>query len=326
MYIVEEFPRLFSIETSGKTFETPFFFPSISTIKADLSILKYFDLIKKVGYNGFLISAYDILKSEKKGILLKNISDSTKNTIFFLDNGMYEAFWYNDKNWKFEDFKSILEKVSPDLCFSFDVFWNDDKNKEKHIEETITNIAKTASIQKTGSTVPIIHSTPKLFSYMTRKIVDYINPEIVAVPERELGSDIIERCQTIKTIRNELNKTNRKIPIHILGTGNPISMLIYTLCGADMYDGLEWFNIVINPKDGQILNFSQRNLIDCSCKACKSEEIPYYLGALTHNLIFYTEFLEKIRFALKNKETDSILHEYLSEKTAKMVKKIMGFE
>lgn len=326
MYIIENFPRSFLIETSGKSFKTPFFVPAISSLsKTNWTIFEHLDLLKKVRYPGFLISAYDIdrLQDKEEKVLLENLSKFIeKRTLIFLDNGNYEAYWYADNKWILKNLERVLEKFSPDFCFSFDVFWDETKNAEKYIKETITSIAKTAGMQKTGETIALIHSNPKLFPKVVRKIVDYINPEVIAIPERELGHGIFERSQTIKAVRDELNKTERPIAIHVLGTGHPISILIYTLCGADIYDAYTWYTGCINPETGHFFHFSQRELVECRCEACQLENIPYSFQTMTHNLIFYLDFLDKIREAMKNEKIDKILTEYLHKKDVARVKKI----
>lgn len=327
MHIIEEHSRSFLIEILGKSFRTPFFVPAISSTKANLKVLEYLDLLKKVEYPAFLISAYDIFKLEtqEEKILLKDLSDLTdKRILFFLDNGNYESYWYKDKKWTLENLESVLEKVSPDFCFSFDIFWDESKKIEKHIKETITSTAKTAGMQKTGETIALVHSYHELFPKVVREIVDYINPEIVAIPERELGPGIFTRAQTIKAIRDELNKTEKPIPIHVLGTGHPISILIYTLCGADMYDALVWCSEFINPETAHLFHFSHKDLFDCQCEACRLKNVPYYLQTMTHNLLFYLKFMDKIRDSIKIEKVDKILNRYLREKDVSRVKRIMG--
>jgi len=327
LYINEESTRSFSIEISGKTFKTPFFIPAISSIKTDWDIIKYINLLKKIGYPGVLVSAYDIYKLEnkEKNGLIESLSDcSNKGILIFLDNGNYEAYWYRDKTWTLSKLKSILDVIYPDFCFSFDVFWDKNENIKKHIDETIKLIAKTASIQKTGTTIVLIHSKQELFPKIIRRIVDYINPEIIAIPERELGSSIFERSQTIKRIRDELDKTKKPIPLHILGTGDPISILIYTLCGADMYDAVVWYTNCIDPETGHLYHFSQRDLINCQCQACKISGLSYEYQTIAHNLVFYLDFLEKIRDSIKKEKIEDILNVYLNKDTLSKLKRIMG--
>lgn len=326
LYISKITGRSFSIETNGKSIETPFFVPAISSIKANWDISEYADLIKKIGYSTFLVSAYDIYRHEKREALTKHLLENSSKQIFFLDNGNFEASWYKDEAWNFNKFKDILDISYPDFSFSFDVFWNKDTILRNNIKETVTSIAKTACEQKSGITIALIHSKSEKFPEVVRKIVDNINPEIVAIPERELGSGIFERARVIRTLRLELDKTKRTIPIHVLGAGNPISILMYTLCGADTYDALDWSSAFINPSSGQFLNFSQKDLVDCECEACKLRNIPYEYQVMSHNLLFYLRFMDKIRNAIKTDKINSILDEYLREKDVKQLKKIVDLK
>lgn len=329
MIIEKKSFRSFKIEDSGKSFETPLYVPATSSTKANRTVFEYIDLIENVGYPAFLVSAYDYckLKQEDKKSFEKLLSKHNKRgAFFFLDNGNYEAYWYKDGKWTIDGLKTALETVCPDFCFSFDVFWEKGTNSEIYVKDTVTAIAKTAGSQKTGSTVALFHSKPELFPKVAGKIVNDINPEIVAVPERELGSSIFERALTIKNIRSELNKKTSLIPMHILGTGNPISILVYTLCGADTFDALDWSSTFIDPKTGQQLPFSQKDLVNCNCEACRLKQIPYDYQVMTHNLIFYQAFMEKIRKSLESGTEESLLKEYLTDKNVSEVKKIAGLK
>ena len=328
MNIIQDSPRIFSIETYKKELKTPFFFPAVSTVKTNFKPLEYIDLIRKVEFPGYLVSAYDIYKLEDKTKkeLLKKVSESTENGIFtYLDSGNYESYWHNDKTWNITQMETILTEISVDFCFSYDVFWKNQKI-EDYVKESITFIAKTGGIQKSGTTVPIVHSTPDLLPKIIRKIVDGINPEIISVPERELGYSIFERAKTVKEIRDELNKSKYPIPLHLLGTGNPISILVYSVCGADMYDGLEWCKNVVNPDTGHLFHFVQKDLIDCNCKACKSKDTLYPFKTMAHNLNFYEFFLRNIRESFKENNFDDILEQYLSKEKSLQIKKIAGLK
>ena len=327
MIISKKTDRTYLLELSNKTVETPCFVPSISSIKSNQQILDYLHLIEKSGYNSFLVSAYDLYHLNQKTrkeveTTLKELDK--KQFLFYIDNGNYEAYWKNDHDWNFEKFEGILKNIDPTFCFSFDVFWTEQAELERLIDNTITSIAKTAGSQKTGTTIGLIHSHPNLFPKMVRKIVNSINPEIIAVPERELGVSILERASSIKKIRDELEKKDSVIPLHVLGVGNPVSILIYTLCGADMFDSLDWYNSVIDPSSGQFLHFSHKELIECDCEVCKMEKIPYEYQVITHNLVFYVDFLEKIRIAISENEVDEIMKKYLNKKIIQKVKRITG--
>lgn len=324
MQIKQESPRTFSIEEYKKELKTPFFFPAVSTVKTNFSPIEYVDLIKKVQYPGYLVSAYDIHYSEDevKKELIKKVSESTEQGLFtFLDSGNYESFWHNDDKWSIKNLEPILKEITVDFCFSYDLFWNNKENE--YVKETITLIAQTAALQRNGTTVPIIHATPELVPKIIKRVVDQINPEVVSVPERELGFSIFERAKIVKRIRDELDKTGIPIPLHLLGTGNPISILIYSLCGADMYDGLEWCKNVVNPKTGQLLHFVQKDLIECDCEACKSDA-PYPFQTMAHNLNFYQKFISRLTKSFKDNNFNELLEEYIEKSKISQIKKIAG--
>lgn len=316
---------MFTIETSGKILRTPFFFTSLSTIKNNDKVYNLFQILKKASYPGILISSYDIYHDDKRDKLIKEVSKTTEESVFtFLDSGNYEAYWNNDKEWNITKLESILKYINVDFSFSFDVFWEENKDIDRHVEETISYSAITAGMQRTGTTIPIIHSNSKKFPIIVRKVVEGINPQIIGIPERELGDNLLERAMTLNRIRDEMNKIEKAIPIHLLGTGNPISLLIYAICGADLFDGLEWYKYAVYPRTGHIYHYSQRDLIDCDCVACNNIELPYPLQTLGHNLIFYENFTEEIRQAISNGKISEILNKYLPKKIVPQIKKIAG--
>jgi hypothetical protein len=62
-----------------------------------------------------------------------------------------------------------------------------------------------------------------------------LNPIFVAVPKRELGDGLLERARNVVRIRRRLDRLGYHCGLHLLGTGNPISILEYSLCGADTF-------------------------------------------------------------------------------------------
>lgn len=314
---------IFAIEGYSKTLKSPFFYPSISSIQANYEIYNYFKLIQKTSYPAFLISAYDLYNSKEKANFIKDISAASQNGFLVLmDSGHYEAYWHNDGNWTFDKFQGVLKNVEIDLCFSFDVFYDEKKKLKEHIKETIKYVAMTGGAQKSGITIPIIHSTPKDLPEVIKKVVEGINPEMIGITERELGDSLLERAKNLRFIRNELNKTRKDIPIHLLGTGNPTSLLIYFLCGADFFDALEWCKNVANPSNGHLYHFVQLDLIDCDCEICKIKNLSYPVRVTSHNLLFYKNFTDEIREAVISKNINKLLSKYLPNHIIPEIKKL----
>ncbi|MCG3212542.1 MAG: hypothetical protein FOGNACKC_06212 [Anaerolineae bacterium] len=63
---------------------------------------------------------------------------------------------------------------------------------------------------------------------------------LVGVTEKELGASLLERLQTLTRLRLILNEANLDLPIHIFGCLDPLSIWLFFLCGADVFDGLSW--------------------------------------------------------------------------------------
>lgn len=312
---------IFTIEGYSKSLQSPFFFPSISSIQAEYAVYDYFQLIRKTSYPALLISAYDLYHHEKRANFVKEISALSQNSFFVLmDSGHYEASWRADKTWTFNKFQEILKDADMDLCFSFDVYYNGKKKIPEHVKEIIEYTAMTGGKQKSGITIPIIHGTSQNLPSVVSKVVEGINPEIIGITERELGYSLLERASNLKLIRQELNKMKRDIAIHLLGTGNPASLLIYSLCGANFFDALEWCKNVVNPVNGQLYHFAQMDLIDCDCKVCKIKDIPYPVRVTSHNLLFYEKFTDEIRESITNNKVDSLVKKYLPEHIISKIK------
>src|SRR5580692_9914818 len=88
--------RLYEMSVTGGTMKLPFYFPSISSVKANLGVLEYLQFLEKIKYPGFLISAYDIFHStsgEKKKIysLIKKATQNGQTVL--MDSGNYECYW-----------------------------------------------------------------------------------------------------------------------------------------------------------------------------------------------------------------------------------------
>jgi queuine/archaeosine tRNA-ribosyltransferase len=215
----------------------------------------------------------------------------------------------------------ILNKINVDLCFSYDIFWNDKKTVENHTIETIRAIAISAGMLKSGDTIPLLHFPILLLPRSIRELVQILSPKIIGIPERELGASLFERAYNIILIRKILDTSHKNILLHILGTGNPISILIYSLCGADSFDGLEWCQTVVNPETGHLFHFAQKDLLNCDCPYCCSD-LGYPIQTLAHNLKFMKGFMESIQKSIQENESKRFARNYLDNR---IVTKLIDF-
>ena len=82
-----------------------------------------------------------------------------------------------------------------------------------------------------GTVAPIVHGAAALLPDAVRITAEELRPVLLAVPERALGDGIVERTRTVRNIREALSALEPYCPLHLLGTGNPLSIVAYALAG-----------------------------------------------------------------------------------------------
>ena len=75
--------------------------------------------------------------------------------------------------------------------------------------------------------------------------------DIVGITAREAGESLVKRCSTVVMLRDALEDAGLDVPIHIFGAINPMEVLTYFFCGADVFDGLNWLRLAFR-KQGSI--------------------------------------------------------------------------
>lgn len=291
----------------GKALRLPIYFPSISSVKTGLSPIDYFNILQGLGQSHFLVSAFDIDKSFQREYFISRLQENIQNdgSIILMDSGNYESWWMRDKSWVLDSFNGILKYNVSDLSFCYD-----NQIPPNDIKENVTIVAKSVrasqNISKSSSIIPIIHCNKENLIDAVFELHNQTNFEMVSIPERILGEGLLERITTITNLRKALNKLDNYTYIHLLGTGNPFSLLLLSLAGADSFDGLEWCQTVVNSKTGVLYHFQQRELVFDGCDFCKSG-LDYTLSTLGHNINFYRNWMREIQDAIETKKEIDLL-------------------
>lgn len=295
------------------SFLLPCYFPSISSIKTNLPPVEYLRILVTLQHPYFLISAYDIFHSDEptqKQIKQLIAIANDNGAAILLDSGNYESYWRRDSSWTFDKFISVLKTMEAVPAFSYDIQNPDGQNCEivKQIQ------AQVLSDQLTNhEIIPIIHAKGTDIEEIAFEIAQLLSSKMVAIPERLLGNGIIQRAKTIARMRRKLNRCDHYIPIHLLGTGNPLSMLLYEMCGADSFDGLEWCQTTVNHSTALLYHFQQRELFGVQNEFCEMIDFPYSQATLAHNLLFYRNWMEVIRDSLSDGSILEIAKRYFSD-------------
>jgi len=301
----EKFSRVLEVKLKGKSFSTPTYFPAISSYGIKFSL---WDSIYFLTFHKFprvLVSAYDLHNSNERKKLLTLLKKHAKKGFLYLDSGIYESSWKADPTWDIGSYKTLLSQVTFDLYSSFDIIPTG-RSYEEFRKETFHNVLDSCVFMNNNIFIPIIHgSSPEELIGVLRDIIAEHSQLVgnIGIPERDCGKSVSERATTIIEARRILNEVDDKIILHILGCGNPLSMLLYSYCGADIFDSLDWLKYVINPKRESIEDFAYLELLNCDCKVCSDpqfENAEYSQKTVLHNLLFYQNFVIRLQSLIRN--------------------------
>jgi queuine/archaeosine tRNA-ribosyltransferase len=315
-----ERPR--NIYLGGVDLPLPVFFPSVSSIKTNLLPVEYVQLLAATGIPQFLVSAYDVANCLEQEEMTNAVNAALgERAVILLDSGNYESYWMSDSTWTKERFHQVLKSHQWPIAFSFDVSCKLEASSEDCAQEIADSCFRDRSFDSNCALLPIIHGLAENLPDRCSRVARLLNPLALAVPERELGDGILARVHTVRQIRRKLNQLGAYYPLHLLGTGNPHSILLYTAAGADMFDGLEWCQTVADPTNALLFHFQQRDLLEN--QLVTGENQSYSETTLVHNLLFYASWMSQLRGALASESLSNRLRDNFSPPIAAKIEAII---
>lgn len=288
--------RISQLSAGGKRLSLPAFFPSISSIKTNFSPFEYLRLLVQIGHPQFLISAYDLLRAETEGSDTQAlIGDAGANNVIILtDSGNYESYWNHDAKWSVESLHKILPTIQCDFRFTYDN-QNPPKTAEEIATDVVAHIERDSAVSAPGIVAPIIHGTPLNLDRACQLVVERTSVEFIAVAERELGDGILERTRSVRQIRAALDDSGRDVALHILGTGNPLSIATFSVAGADSFDGLEWCQTAVDHSSGRLSHFQHGDLFLHQTPVGLAPKGQFAAAVLAHNLLYFEKLMRGLR-------------------------------
>jgi hypothetical protein len=235
---------------------TPFIIPSFSS-RGFPEVKSIYEMTKDYISDVSLISAYDIYYK------LQNV-DIYASNILFIDSGGYETKSINSlvnsddvyavrdnyikENWSRELHQSVINILQP-LSELVLISYDDSENYESTLSQIeIANYF----FQKYPNYASIFLCKPEISESIVIKFDSLLEHahhltsfSILGITEKELGTSILERCRNLLKIRFTLNEQGIQIPIHVLGCLDPILIISYFFCGADIFDGLAWLRYAL---------------------------------------------------------------------------------
>ncbi|WP_027579791.1 toll/interleukin-1 receptor domain-containing protein [Bradyrhizobium sp. Ai1a-2] len=292
---------------------SPTFFFSVSSHETRLAPIEAIKALALFGAEAILVSAYDVFNSQAAATFSKALKRAQANgTRILLDSGNYEASRKSDKTWKASKFHRVLKTTPHDFAFCFDEL-DPPNNRDRMVRQIAAAVERDSKF--TSKTVlPIVHA-PKSkdgkynlehIPYVIRKLAEALAPPVIAIPERELGPGLIAKARTLASIRTQLATLGRYQPLHLLGTGNPLSIAVLSAVGADCFDGLEWCRVVADAANNTLFHFEQYDFFSYQTRvaqspivrdAVNSDKINYAGKVLFHNMDYFAQFLGDLRSA-----------------------------
>jgi hypothetical protein len=306
----------------------PCFFPSISAAaKNALSPLEHLQIVVGFGFPQFLVSAFDFGTSskedrEKLRRILKGAAN--KGQVILMDSGLYERKWLRAPEWNKPKFHRVLKSTTCHMAFCFD-----DPDPPTGVAKLSSQVIKAVADDRSqcafDAVMPIVHSKkPEVLAVVCKRVAESAGSALIAVPERELGDSISECAVTIALIRQALNELGRYVPLHLLGTGNPLSILIYAWAGADSFDGLDWCQTAADRTTGRLYHSLQLDFLENQTEYAGDVEISYMTRLLAHNLECYRQWMTMVQEHLGAGTLESKMADLLPEGYFERLRKKVG--
>ena len=243
---------------SGVTVRTPLLIPSFSSKgfartrsgKSELG-----DIFKVAGETiteTFLVSAYDLYY----GHLPPPEEFDHRPELTFVDSGGYEISRDRDyssvidplpqpDDWEVEHLEEVADGWPEELPAVFVSYDHPDRRRtfaeqveearrffegrERHLSQILLKPETRDQRTLTRTLGAAIADVEELGRF-----------DVVGLTEKELGTSMIDRMVRIARLRLEMDRAEVTTPLHIFGALDPVSVPLYYLAGAEIFDGLTW--------------------------------------------------------------------------------------
>ncbi|MBI2717203.1 MAG: hypothetical protein HYX36_00340 [Rhizobiales bacterium] len=312
----------------ARSLPLPVYFPSISSVKTALRPQDYLQLLSSLGgLNGqFLVSAFDLADINQPQSAQQALASARQaGIVTLMDSGNYESFWKNAQaDWKQADFHRMLADFPCDLAFGFDEQQPPAKAND-HVSLVAERWQADQAAAGSCQIIPIIHASANELPALCATVATKTGVTMLAVPERRLGDGVLGRARAVKAIRAALNQLRRYVVLHLLGTGNPISIALYSAMGADSFDGLEWCQTVVDHESSLLYHLSQADFFAGQTAWGDDDKLSFQARTLAHNLEFFSDWMRRLRDAVSEDRMSEFCRSNLPPRASRHVAQVAGW-
>jgi hypothetical protein len=130
---------------------------------------------------------------------------------------------------------------------------------------------------------------------LLKKVAQLRGFAIVGLTEKELGDSVFTAMTNIARLRMDLDAVGLTIPIHVFGSLDALTTILYFLAGAEIFDGLTWLRF--GYRDGQTIYSQNYGVLRDSEGLRRGTDERHY--EMWRNNYYY---LEKLRTQMINYE------------------------
>jgi queuine/archaeosine tRNA-ribosyltransferase len=352
----QESHRLSEIDLHGRKLKSPAFVFSVSSFETQISPARTLELLALFTPPALLVSAFDLLgvrDNSPDSMPTPEILEAltSKDTSIFLDSGNYEAYRFDNKFWQRNPWllREAITRLRWDAIFSHDRITDvSDTTQVKPAmiaEQVVKDVERDRSAPDSVRISPIIHAPrasdgkylAEFLPEICASVARSVRPPLIAIAERELGNGILARAKRVRSIRKRLDRLGHHQPLHILGTGNPLSMLILAFAGGDAFDGLEWCRTVVDAETMRLHHFHHFDLFIDQRREIDDDYLRDYLEredevlsakakAVLHNLYFFQRFTKEVQAAHDQGSYEEIFARYLPSQFGRLAKRLNDAE
>ena len=199
-----------------------------------------------------LISAYDIHYNH----LPSPDRIQCRPDAIFVDSGGYEVSDDDDYSsvvestirpnpWTREDLESVHDRWPPEVPAVFVSF--DHPRKRKPLADQVRDARRLFRRHPEQLSLLLLKPETARQSTLDRTIrAALADPEqlgffhIVGVTEKELGRTMLDRMAQISRLRKAMDSAGARAPLHVFGALDPLTVCLYYIAGAEIFDGLTW--------------------------------------------------------------------------------------
>ncbi len=308
---------LSALDLPGARLALPLYFPSVSSVKTSLPPVDYVRVLVALSswWRCFLVSAFDLAHStDGDQDDLRHLLNQAKaaGTLVMMDSGNYERYW-KGAVWQPDEFHTTLQQFACSVALGFDVIRLGEP-MARLTNEIVRQYNEDHKEAGEVPVIPVIQAEPDALPPLCVAVAAETGSPMLAVPERRLGEGIVERALTVHSIRTALLKSGQNVALHLLGTGNPTSIGIYVMQGADSFDGLEWCQTVVDHKTGLLHHLSHADLFMGQTEWGRPG-LGFHSWVLAHNLSFMASWMDGLRGARQADRVKEFLRSHLLAQT-----------